>query len=292
MFKPGDSGGTGAIPTDLLFKTGMLLPYAGAAAPSGWLLADGSTVSQVTYAALFAVCGTTFNTGGEPVGTFRLPNMISRSVIGAGTTGGLTAVPLGTYKGEENHVLTTAELASHNHGVTDPGHNHTQNAHTHTVTDPGHNHTQNAHTHTVTDPGHNHTQNAHTHTVTDPGHTHNLKLASSGDNNGLWHRTVDNQLASSGDGTWDATDYGNSVVGSSTGVSNQNSTATNNSTTTGVTNANATATNKSTTTGVTNANATATNNSNTTGLTTNNNGSNTGHNTIHPVLGLTYIIKY
>lgn len=163
MFKPGDSGGTGAIPTDLLFKTGMLLPYAGAAAPSGWLLADGSTVSQVTYAALFAVCGTTFNTGGEPVGTFRLPNMISRSVIGAGVTGGLTAVPLGTYKGEENHVLTTAELASHNHGVTDPGHNHTQNAHTH-VQD-AHTHTQDAHTHV---------QNAHTHTVTDPGHSHGL----------------------------------------------------------------------------------------------------------------------
>jgi len=262
MFKPGDSGGTGAIPTDLLFKTGMLLPYAGAAAPSGWLLADGSTVSQVTYAALFAVCGTTFNIGGEPVGTFRLPNMISRSVIGAGTTGGLTAVPLGTYKGEENHVLTTAELASHNHGVTDPGHNHTQNAHTHV---------QDAHTH-VQD-AHTHVQNAHTH-VQD-AHNHSGDAFSLG--------------AVSPTGTL----FGNRDfnVGANPGYSNFNTastTATNQNTT--ATNQNATATNQNTT--ATNQNATATNIANTTGITTNNNGSDSGHNTIHPVLGLTYIIKY
>ena len=254
MFKPGDSGGTGAIPTDLLFKTGMLLPYAGAAAPSGWLLADGSTVSQVTYAALFAVCGTTFNTGGEPVGTFRLPNMISRSVIGAGTTGGLTAVPLGTYKGEENHVLTTAELASHNHGITDPGHNHTQNAHTHV---------QDAHTH-VQD-AHTHVQDAHTH-VQDPH----------------YHQTTSVVPYTSGSPSIDGTPIGNTQrnAGGAAKLSNDQT----------ATNQNTTATNQNTT--ATNQNATATNNSNTTGITTNNNGSDSGHNTIHPVLGLTYIIKY
>jgi len=39
------------------------------------LKADGSTVSEVTYAELFAAIGTTWNTGGEPVGTFRLPDL-------------------------------------------------------------------------------------------------------------------------------------------------------------------------------------------------------------------------
>jgi microcystin-dependent protein len=37
------------------------------------LVCDGSTVSEVTYAALFAIIGTKWNTGGEPGGTFRLP---------------------------------------------------------------------------------------------------------------------------------------------------------------------------------------------------------------------------
>lgn len=33
--------------------------------------------------------------------------------------------------GSQTHTLTTAELATHNHTLTDPGHNHTQNAHGH-----------------------------------------------------------------------------------------------------------------------------------------------------------------
>lgn len=37
------------------------------------LVCDGSTVSEVTYAELFAVIGTKWNTGGEPGGQFRLP---------------------------------------------------------------------------------------------------------------------------------------------------------------------------------------------------------------------------
>ena len=262
MFKPGDTGGTSSSPIDLLFRPGMMIPYAGVAAPTGWLLADGSVVSQITYAALFAVCGTAFNIGGEPVGDFRLPNPISRSVMGAGTTAGLTAVAIGEKKGEETHVLLTAELATHNHSVTDPGHNHTQNAHTHTVTDPGHNHTQNAHTHT---------QNAHTHTQN--AHSHGQRVvALQGGALVLAQRVND---GSTGSGSSDTTD--------STTATNQNTTATNQNTT---------AANIANTTSITNANTTATNNSNTTGLTTNNNGSDTGHNTIHPILGMTYIIKY
>lgn len=265
MFKPGDTGGTSSSPIDLLFRPGMLIPYAGVAAPTGWLLADGTTVSQVTYAALFAVCGTAFNTGGEPVGDFRLPNPISRSVMGAGITAGLTAVAIGEKKGEETHVLLTAELATHNHGVTDPGHNHTQNAHTHTQ--DAHNHTQDAHTHTQN--AHTHTQDAHGHNVTWNYTGGNLPLAFGG------AAITYSAIASDGGA-------GNSgFTASSTTATNQNSTATNQ---------NATATNQSTT--ATNQNTTATNNSNTTGVTTNNEGTSTGHNTIHPVLGMTYIIKY
>ena len=38
------------------------------------LICDGSTVSEATYADLFAVIGTKWNTGGEPGGSFRLPD--------------------------------------------------------------------------------------------------------------------------------------------------------------------------------------------------------------------------
>jgi microcystin-dependent protein len=38
---------------------------------------------------------------------------------------GLSAATLGNVGGLESHTLTTAQLAVHSHGVTDPGHTHT-----------------------------------------------------------------------------------------------------------------------------------------------------------------------
>jgi microcystin-dependent protein len=58
--------------------------------------------------------------------TITLPAMLGRALAVAGTGSGLTARTLGEAFGEENHVLITAELASHSHTatVTDPGHIH------------------------------------------------------------------------------------------------------------------------------------------------------------------------
>ena len=49
--------------------------------------------------------------------------------------------------GAKTHILTEAELASHNH--TQNSHNHTQDAHTHTQN--SHNHTQDSHSHVITE---------------------------------------------------------------------------------------------------------------------------------------------
>lgn len=51
----------------------MDLASPGATAPEGWFLADGTAYAEASYPELFAVLGTTFNTGGEPADTFRVP---------------------------------------------------------------------------------------------------------------------------------------------------------------------------------------------------------------------------
>ena len=51
-----DGGGADATPS------GVVNPYAGATAPTGWLLCDGSAISRGTYADLFTVIGTTEKT--------------------------------------------------------------------------------------------------------------------------------------------------------------------------------------------------------------------------------------
>lgn len=61
--------------------TGAITMYGAAAAPSGWLLCDGTAVSRSTYADLFAIIGTTFGVGDGST-TFNLPNMKSRFPVG------------------------------------------------------------------------------------------------------------------------------------------------------------------------------------------------------------------
>lgn len=108
--------GTGA-------PSGTIAAFAGSAAPSGWLLCQGQAVSRTTYATLFGVIGTTYGAGDGST-TFNLPDGRGRSLIGAGQGVGLTNRALAATGGEEAHALSVAELAAHNHGVTDPGHTH------------------------------------------------------------------------------------------------------------------------------------------------------------------------
>ena len=81
-------GNTAALKTevDKAVSSGLIQMYAGAAAPGGWLLCNGAEVSRSTYAALFAVCGTTYNIGGEAGTDFRLPDFRGIFPKGAGTT--------------------------------------------------------------------------------------------------------------------------------------------------------------------------------------------------------------
>lgn len=112
MFVIGIIGGDSVQP-------GTIHEYAGATAPAGYLMADGSAVSRTTYARLFAVIGTTFGTGDGST-TFNLPNRKGR--VGVGRDSGQAEFDtLGETGGANTHTLTTAEIPSHAHAVSNIG---------------------------------------------------------------------------------------------------------------------------------------------------------------------------
>jgi microcystin-dependent protein len=61
---------------------GVEMDWPGTSAPSLWLLEYGQVVAQTSYPELFAILGTTYNTGGEGAGNFRLPD--GRGAVYAG----------------------------------------------------------------------------------------------------------------------------------------------------------------------------------------------------------------
>jgi len=110
------SNGTGAPTWTTVATTpaGVIQQYAGASAPTGYLLCQGQAVSRSTYAALFAVVGTTYGSGDGST-TFNLPDLRQRVPVGRHTSG--TFNTLGGTGGAETHTITTAQLPSHNHDV-------------------------------------------------------------------------------------------------------------------------------------------------------------------------------
>ena len=108
---PQDAATVGQLPTNTV-PVGAISMYGGNSAPSGWLLCDGTSYLRATYPSLFAAIGTTF---GSVDGThFTVPSMTNYLPIGAGSSAALGA----------NAGSTTVN-------ITDPTHNHTQDAHGH-----------------------------------------------------------------------------------------------------------------------------------------------------------------
>lgn len=124
-----DAAGSGS-------PAGMLAPYAGATAPSGWLFAAGQAVSRASYADLFSAIGTAYGAGDGST-TFNVPDLRGRVPAGRDDMGGsaanritsggsgITGTSLGSAGGTETHTLTTAQLASHSHS-----HSHSYTAYT------------------------------------------------------------------------------------------------------------------------------------------------------------------
>jgi microcystin-dependent protein len=105
MGEPGPAGG----------PIGVLLPYAGATAPRGWLIADGAAVSRSTYAALFAIVGTTYGSG-DGRATFNLPDLRGRVPVAVGPSVAVNAL------GKNDGAPEADRAPTHSHGV--PAHSH------------------------------------------------------------------------------------------------------------------------------------------------------------------------
>jgi microcystin-dependent protein len=95
---------------------GSVMQFAGAAAPSYWLLCDGAAISRTAYPDLFTIIGTTYGAGDGST-TFNLPNLKGRVPVGRDAAQTEFDV-LGETGGEKAHVLTIAELAAHNHSYS------------------------------------------------------------------------------------------------------------------------------------------------------------------------------
>ena len=131
----------------------MLAPFAGATAPTSWLMCDGSAVSRSTYSTLFATIGVSYGSG-DGTTTFNVPDLRRRTPVGKGTSDSL---------GSSDGVAEVTRTLTHSHTI---GHTHTTPNHRHTV--PAHNHGLNGHTHTVD--SHSHTVDYHTHSLSDSGY--------------------------------------------------------------------------------------------------------------------------
>jgi microcystin-dependent protein len=105
--------------------TATIVPWSDASVPSGFLECNGQAVSRSTYAALFAIVGTTYGVG-DGASTFNVPDLQDNVPVGksgtkalASTGGANTVTSTGNVGGSTaNASLSSAQLASHNHTIT------------------------------------------------------------------------------------------------------------------------------------------------------------------------------
>ncbi|UIJ36900.1 phage tail protein [Desulfobaculum bizertense] len=94
-------GGRAGFPPDMAgVPAGVVLPFGGTSAPTGFLMCNGATISRTAYAGLFQAIGTHYGSG-DGASTFKIPDM--RGVVPRGTDTGKNLDPgrqHGSYQGD------------------------------------------------------------------------------------------------------------------------------------------------------------------------------------------------
>lgn len=153
------SVGAAAIAVDQRFLPGMVFPYAGITAPTGWAFCDGTSYATATQAALFAVIDYRYGGSGA---NFNVPDFRERVLRGAATP--TSGASLGLSGGADTVTLITDNVPVHNHGVSAVGvATHTGHLHAVSITSAS---TSTQHTHTGSS------------LVVSSGGSHNHQLAS------------------------------------------------------------------------------------------------------------------
>lgn len=108
---------------------GIIMPFAGSSAPTGYQFCNGQALDRSTFSNLFSAIGTTYGVG-DGSSTFNVPDLRGRVIAGLDTmgsttsqdrltnqTGGIDGDTLGATGGDETHTLTAIQLPAHNHFV-------------------------------------------------------------------------------------------------------------------------------------------------------------------------------
>ena len=106
---------------------GIISPYAGTTAPTGWLMCYGQLVSRTIESDLFAAISDIYGTGDGST-TFNVPDLRGRVIAGQDDMGGSSANrltgqlsgqmngdTLGATGGAESVTLSTAQMPAHTH---------------------------------------------------------------------------------------------------------------------------------------------------------------------------------
>ena len=126
-----------AMMTEMLFiyfegedvmPAGLVAPFVGEVAPTGWLLCNGAQYERSQFPELYNVLPAVFHVDSD---TFALPDLRGRTVVGAGLSAPLSSRTIGDTGGTETHTLSSAEMPSHTH--TQNSHNHTVNLASHSI---------------------------------------------------------------------------------------------------------------------------------------------------------------
>jgi len=128
---------------DLAVPIGAILPYAGAEAPYGYILCDGSELEQTKYSDLYDVIGSTYNgvAALNGINTFKVPDLRGRFPLGKDNMDNAFTVPnssggfidagggnvdrvsgtapdnLGDNGGQSSNTLTVLNLPDHEHNM-------------------------------------------------------------------------------------------------------------------------------------------------------------------------------